>query len=59
MYRWSGWGPDSTFVAAQLVKDGTEFGEHNTDVLSDFTEDRHGLRPLRCKNKSNQNQISL
>ncbi len=34
--------------------DCTEFGEHHTDILSDSTDDLHGLRPLRCKNRSNQ-----
>jgi hypothetical protein len=42
-------------VAAQLGEKSREFEEQNTtDVLSDYTGDPHGLRPLRCKNKSNQ-----
>jgi hypothetical protein len=41
--------------AAQLGKKSTDFEEHiTTDKLSDYTGDLHKLRPLRCKNESNQ-----
>jgi hypothetical protein len=42
MCYWSDLGPDSTFVTAQLVKDGAEFRAHVTVYLKTLQSIRMG-----------------